>query len=216
MEIHKLNDLQIKSAEKGKKEYRLSDGGDLYLVVKPSGGKLWRWSYEFNGKEKLLSYGPFPAVTLAQARELHKDAEALKRQGTDPAAAKQAKKHEEEESKQESSKPTFAALTAEWLKTWSKKKSARYVGTVKTRLDRDILPVVGNIPIHQLKAPRTWRRSSQKPVLCWLTLSQQRRSADTLQIFGATGNPGPRVIKRPCSRRSPSGSAFTWPIARPR
>ena len=152
MEIHKLNDLQIKSAEKGEKEYRLSDGGGLYLVVKPSGGKLWRWSYEFNGKEKLLSYGPYPAVTLSQARELHKAAQAQKREGTDPAAAKQAKKRKEEESKQEHPKPTFAALTAEWLKTWSKKKSARYVGTVETRLDRDILPVIGEIPIDQLKA----------------------------------------------------------------
>ena len=152
MEIHKLNDRQIKSAEKGEKEYRLSDGGGLYLVVKPSGGKLWRWSYEFKGKEKLLSYGPYPAVTLSQARELHKAAQAQKREGTDPAVAKQAKKREEEESKQEHPKPTFATLTGEWLKTWSKKKSARYVGTVKTRLDRDILPVIGNIPIDQLKA----------------------------------------------------------------
>lgn len=152
MEIHKLNDLQIKSAKEGNKEYRLSDGGGLYLVVKPSGGKLWRWSYEFNGKEKLLSYGPYPAVTLSQARELHKEAQAQKRQGIDPAAAKQAKKLKEDVSKEESSKPTFAALTAEWLKAWRKKKSERYVGTVITRLNRDILPVVGDLPIDQLKA----------------------------------------------------------------
>ena len=152
MEIHKLNDLQIKSAEERDKEYRLSDGGGLYLVVKPNGGKLWRWSYEFNGKEKLLSYGPYPAVTLSQARKLHKEAQAQKREGTDPAAAKQAKKLNEDASNQKSSKPTFAALTAEWLKTWSNKKSARYVGTVETRLDRDILPVIGEIPIDQLKA----------------------------------------------------------------
>ncbi len=152
MEIHKLNDLRIKSAEGGEKEYRLSDGGGLYLVVKPNGGKLWRWSYEFNGKEKLLSYGPYPAVTLSQARELHKEAQAQKRQGVDPAAAKQARKREEEESKQESSKLTFAALTAEWMKTWSKAKSTRYVETVETRLNRDILPVIGSIPVDQLKA----------------------------------------------------------------
>ena len=106
----------------------------------------------FIGKEKLLSYGPYPAVTLSEARKLHKEAQAQKREGIDPAAAKQAKKLRDEESKQESSKPTFAALTEEWLKTWSKKKSARYVGTVETRLDRDILPVIGNIPIDKLKA----------------------------------------------------------------
>jgi integrase len=154
MEIHKLKDKQVESAAGRDKEYRLSDGGGLYLVVKPKGGKLWRWSYEFNGKEKLLSYGPYPAVTLSQARELHKEAQALKRKGTDPAAAKQAKKRKAEEakSKKESSTRTFATLTAEWLVTWSKKKSAHYVGTVKTRLDRDILPVIGHIPIDRLKA----------------------------------------------------------------
>ena len=137
MEINKLKEFQVKNAEPGEKEYRLSDGGGLYLVVTPSGGKLWRWSYEFNGKEKLLSYGVYPAVTIAVAREEHEKARALKRQGIDPAAAQQAKKREEEEKKQDSSMPTFNALTKEWLDTWSKKKSERYVGTVKSRLDRD-------------------------------------------------------------------------------
>jgi hypothetical protein len=75
------------------------------------------------------------------ARELHKNARALKRQGIDPAAAKQAKKREEEEKERDSSMPTFVALTKEWLDTWSKKKSERYVGTVKSRLDCDILPM---------------------------------------------------------------------------
>lgn len=55
MEMNKLSEFEVKHAKPGKKEYRLSDGSGLYLVVKPNGGKLWRWSYEFNGKEKLLS-----------------------------------------------------------------------------------------------------------------------------------------------------------------
>ncbi len=96
MEINKISELEVKCAKPGKKEYRLSDGGGLYLVVKPNGGKLWRWSYEFNGKEKLLSYGPYPAVTLAQVRELHDNARALKRQGIDPAVEKQVRKRVEE------------------------------------------------------------------------------------------------------------------------
>ncbi|MGA8668713.1 MAG: integrase arm-type DNA-binding domain-containing protein [Terracidiphilus sp.] len=152
MEIHKLKELQIKNAQKAKREYRLSDGGGLYLVVTPSGGKLWRWSYEFNGKEKLLSYGPYPYVSLDEARQLHAAARALKRSGVDPAADKQSKKREALESERVASMPTFAELTEEWLKTWSAKKSERYVGTVKTRLDRDILPKFGAIRIDQLKA----------------------------------------------------------------
>jgi len=123
----------------------MRDGCGLYLAVTPSAGKLWRWSYEFKGKEKLLSYGAYPAVTIAAAREEHAKAQALKRQGIDPAAAKQAKKQEEEEKTQESSMPTFRVLTKEWLDSWSKKKSEPYVGTVMTRLDRDVLPAVGDV-----------------------------------------------------------------------
>jgi hypothetical protein len=93
MDINKLNDRQVKNAKPNEKEYRLSDGSGLYLVVKPNSGKLWRWSYEFNGREKLLSYGPYPSVSLARARELHEEARALKRRGIDPAVAKQTKKH---------------------------------------------------------------------------------------------------------------------------
>lgn len=152
MEINKLSELEVKHAKPRTTEYRLSDGGGLYLVVKPSGGKLWRWSYKFKSKEKLLSYGPYPALTLAMAREEHEKARALKRQWIDPAAEKQARKHAEVERERESSLLTFAALTEEWLNTWSRKKSARYVETVKTRLDRDILPAVCNVPIDQLKA----------------------------------------------------------------
>ncbi len=100
----------------------------------------------------MLSYGPYPAVPLALARKEHEKARALKRQGIDPAAAKQATKRKEEQLERTSSMPTFAALTKEWMDTWSKKKSARYVGTVQNRLDRDILPAVGNVPIDQLKA----------------------------------------------------------------
>ncbi len=73
------------------KDYRLGDGDGLYLVVQANGGKLWRWSYEFNGKEKLFFYGPYPSVTLTEARDLHVEARALNRTGIDPAADKQAR-----------------------------------------------------------------------------------------------------------------------------
>jgi len=155
--VHKLTDKAIKNARPKKKDYRLSDGGGLYLVVQVNGGKLWRWSYEFNREEKLFSYGPYgpePLVTLAKARELHAEAKALKRSGVDPAAAKQARKRGEQERESASSMPTFAELAKEWLKTWSAQKSQRYVATVKTRLERDVLPAVGDIKIDQVHPPQ--------------------------------------------------------------
>lgn len=144
MEINKLDAATVKNAKPRDKEYSLGDGTGL-LLVRPNGGKLW----EFNRKEKLMSYGPYPAVSLAQARVLHDAARAMKRQGTDPAAAK-AENKSKEHALDRSSAPTFAALTTEWKKAWSKGKSARYVATVNTRLERDILPAVGNVPIDQL------------------------------------------------------------------
>jgi len=149
--LYRLNDREIKNAKPREKDYRLSDGGGLYLVVTAGGGKLWRWSYEFNGKEKLLSYGPYPFITLANARTLHAAARALKSNGTDPAVEKQARKHAEEEREKASSMPTFAELTKEWLDSWSATKSKRYVLTVTNRLDRDILPTIGPTKIDQLK-----------------------------------------------------------------
>ena len=152
MEIYRLKENQVKNAKPAEKEYRLSDGAGLYLAVTPSGGRLWRWSYEFNRKEKLLSYGPYPEVSIARARELHEKARALKRSGIDPAVEKQSAKRANEAQDSASAALSFADLTAEWLKTWSKEKSERYVVTVKTRLNRDILPAVGCVPIDQLKA----------------------------------------------------------------
>jgi len=84
------------------------------LIVQANGGKLWRWSYESNNKEKLLSYGPYgtdSSVSLGKARELHAAARALKRTGVDPAADKQAKKRGEHEAEKSSAMPTFADLT---------------------------------------------------------------------------------------------------------
>jgi integrase len=83
---------------------------------------------------------------------LHAAARALKRTGVDPAAEKQARKQSQLQSDRASSLPTFAYITAEWLKTWGANKSARYVATVTTRLDRDILPAIGDIKIDQLQS----------------------------------------------------------------
>ena len=72
-----LTDTEIKRSKAAEKAYSLGDGGGLYLWVKPTGGKLWRWSYRFEGKEKLMSLGKYPDVSLAQVRERHAEARKL-------------------------------------------------------------------------------------------------------------------------------------------
>lgn len=152
MEINKLNAKQVQNAAARDAEYRLSDGAGLYLVVKPNGSKLWRYSFEFDGKEKLLSYGPYPVITLAKARELHGEARALKAQGVDPTLAKQeAKKRAAIEAFEAKPKKTFADVANDWFTDWSKGTSARYSTTVRSRLDRDIIPVLGKISVDTIE-----------------------------------------------------------------
>src|SRR5881275_829111 len=79
-----LTDTEIQKAKPKDKVYRMSDGGRMYRLVTPSSGKLWRWGYRFQGKEKLTALGKYPAVSLALARERHLEAKKLLATGTDP------------------------------------------------------------------------------------------------------------------------------------
>ncbi len=80
-------------AVKGREmDYKLSDGGGLYLLVKPSGSRLWNQAYRFGGKQKKLSHGSYPSVSLADARQLRDEAKKLLASGIDPGANKKAAK----------------------------------------------------------------------------------------------------------------------------
>ena len=70
----------------------MSDGGSLYLWVTPAGGKLWRWAYTHEGKEKLMAFGKYPDVPLALARERHAEARRLLAIGIDPMVQRKAGK----------------------------------------------------------------------------------------------------------------------------
>ncbi|WP_338548961.1 tyrosine-type recombinase/integrase [Roseovarius phycicola] len=83
-----LTDLKIRKAKARPKPYKMSDGGGLFLLVKPGGGKLWQQKYRFLGKEGLLSHGQYPAVSLAQARKKREDAKELLAEGRDPSVQK--------------------------------------------------------------------------------------------------------------------------------
>ena len=87
-----LTDVQARNAKPGAKPYKLSDGGWLFLLVKPSGSKLWRMAYRFAGKEKLLSLGAYPQLSLKDARTKRDEAKALLVAGIDPGEQKKADK----------------------------------------------------------------------------------------------------------------------------
>jgi hypothetical protein len=87
-----LTDLQVRQLSPRETDYKKADGGGLYVQVQSTGSKLWRLRYRFNGKENVLSFGAYPAVTLARARELRTEAKALLADGIDPSAHAKEKK----------------------------------------------------------------------------------------------------------------------------
>jgi len=131
-----LTDTEIKRAKAAEKAYSMGDGGGLYLWVKPTGGKLWRWSYRYEGKEKLMSLGKYPDVSLAQARERHSEARKLLATGVDPMAQRKAEKTAEKIAVENS----FQSVTTQWLEHWQEGKSPRHVDSVRRRMASDILP----------------------------------------------------------------------------
>ncbi|NOJ40312.1 tyrosine-type recombinase/integrase [Bradyrhizobium australiense] len=123
-----LTDTTLRHVKSREKPYKLTDGGGLYLLVNPNGSMLWRYKYTFEGKEKLLSLGQYPAVKLAAARKAHQDAKIKLQGGTDPAAARQAEQ-QAAEAQAALREKTFSKAADEWLDTRKPpegKKSKRY------------------------------------------------------------------------------------------
>src|SRR3954451_2772331 len=87
-----LNDKACKAAKTDGKPKKLFDGGGLYLHVYATGSKLWHWKHRFNGAEGVYSIGPYPSVSLAEAREARNEAAKLLRAGSDPTAERRRKR----------------------------------------------------------------------------------------------------------------------------
>ena len=83
-----LTVVEINALKPKENRYRIWDEKGLYIEVTPNGSKLWRYKYRFQGKEKLLSFGPYPRVSLAEAREEREKAWKILNAGNDPAIAK--------------------------------------------------------------------------------------------------------------------------------
>ena len=87
---HVLSDSLIRSVKRSDRPRKLSDSGGLHLLVAPNGGRYWRYSYRFNGKQKTLALGISPDVGLARARARHLEARRLLTDGIDPSVARKA------------------------------------------------------------------------------------------------------------------------------
>ena len=137
-----LTDTAIRTAKPTDKAVKLFDGGGLYLEIAPSGGKWWRLKYRFQGKEKRISLGTYPTVSLKDARERREQAKRLIEQGIDPSNQRKEAKAAAAAIEQEQN-TTFEAVARDWF---SKKRNAWTPGHQKkilSRLENQLFPFLG-------------------------------------------------------------------------
>ena len=145
-----LTDTAIKKAQASDKVQKLSDGGGLQLHIVTTGGKLWRWAYRFEGKQKTMSLGTYPAVTLAQARDLQREGAKLLASGVDPMAKKKADK----KAKAVANADNFEAVARLWWEHWKHARTSdHHVAQTMRRLEADVFPMLGARPIAEIEAP---------------------------------------------------------------
>jgi integrase len=144
-----LTDSKVKNAKPRSKEYKLSDGGGLFLLVVPGGGKYWRMKYRFGGKDKApLAFGGYPEVSLAEAREKREASRKKLRDGIDPREQQKALKA----AKVADAENGFEVVAREWYARWSPGWSASHAATVIGRLNLDVFPRLGARPIGEITA----------------------------------------------------------------
>jgi len=141
--IAPLSDTRLRAAKPKEKSYKLTDGNGLYLLVTPTGGKLWRFDYSFSAKRKTLSIGSYPEVSLTDSRQRRDEARKLLASGIDPSELKQQQKDQEQEHK-ERELLTFRKVAEEWFSKNEPIWSASHIKTVRNRLEHDVFPVIGN------------------------------------------------------------------------
>lgn len=143
-----LTEMQVRTAKPRDKPYKLFDGGGMYLEVAPSGSRIWRLKFrQASGKENRLTFGPYPEITLQGAREKRLETRRLMLQGVDPA------KHRDATRRVAADKlaNTFEKIAREWhankVPTWSDRTAKNMI----QRLEADIFPEIGSMPITEIK-----------------------------------------------------------------
>lgn len=144
----KLSDKKCKLATIEDRQYKIFDGGGLYLLIRPTGSKLWQMKYRYLKKEKVLSIGEYPTVTLAEAREARSSAKKLLAQNPpiDPMEEKKALKRELALDAQN----TFKAVALEWYDLKKDGWSKNYAYKIMKGLELNVFPFIGSRPIKDI------------------------------------------------------------------
>lgn len=145
-----LTEVEVKSAKPREKVYRLADGKGLCLEVNPNGSKLWRWRYRWQGKASMLALGAYPETTIKAAREKLSASRKVLEGGQNPAQHRQAEKL----AGRAKAENSFEAVAREWHKAQADSWSADHAARTLTRMEKNVFPYIGNLPIDEVTAPQ--------------------------------------------------------------
>ncbi|MGP0939419.1 tyrosine-type recombinase/integrase, partial [Serratia sp. CY74664] len=142
-----LTDIQIRRSKPQEKPYTLNDGQGLSLLINKDGSKGWRFRYRYAGKAKLMSFGTYPLISLAEAREKRVEARKLVANGMDPVAEKKAQKLAQKLSVEHS----FEAISREWHAIKADRWTLAYREEIMRTFEQDVFPYIGQRPIVEIK-----------------------------------------------------------------
>lgn len=141
----KLTDAFIKGIKPAEKTKSYSDGHGLVLLCNPQGSLGWRYRYRYGGKAKMLSFGTYPDVTLKRAREKLAQARRQLDEGDDPSIIRKQENRQRQND--------FKSVALRWHKAWSVGKDEKHSAKVIRRLEQNVFPEIGSMPIHTITAP---------------------------------------------------------------
>lgn len=144
-----LTDLKIRRSKPDTKAYKVADSGGLYIEVRPTGSKLWRYRYRIAGKENVFALGEYPDVSLSDARTARDEAKALVKQGIHPSHVRQAEKL----NNIAAGANTFQAISEEYAEQKAKKWSVRYADQYRRAMEANVYPYIGKLPIKNVTSP---------------------------------------------------------------
>ena len=141
-----LRDTHIRSAKPKEKPYRINDSDGLYIDIRPTGKRVWRYRFWIDGKDGQYTIGEYPQISLAEARRERDEQRELARQGINPNHEKKKRKL----AAQATRKETFQALAEEWIINKEKRRTEIYTNTIRRVLTLDVYPHIGSIPVRQI------------------------------------------------------------------
>ena len=143
-----LIDTKVRTVKPTQKPKKNFDGGGLFLLVTPAGGKLWNFKYRFDGKEKKLAFGAYPDISLAEARQKREQARSLLANGADPSVTKKAQKAANTQETE-----TFEIVAREWHTKFAPSWASCHANKIIRRFELYVFPWIGSKPIKSITAP---------------------------------------------------------------